>query len=142
MYPTQLDIMEVWPTPWAKQLFLESNKLWFYSLVCSILGSVVQFFNHKRGASKDSKTKEKSSSESAVKTRSRRAKDAEKRGGGASNAQWVRLVKSVVTDASDIFIPGAVTGWLVTSPLTVGVATVISTTLSSKDIWDKYAGKN
>lgn len=137
--------MEVWPTPWAKTLFLESNKLWFYSLVCSILGSVVQFFNQEletSNTSKDSKSTENHSGGSAVKTRSQRANDAEKRSEGASHAQWVRLVRSVVTDACDLFIPGAVTGWLVTSPLTVGVVTVISTTLSSKDIWDKHAGKN
>jgi hypothetical protein len=51
-------------------------------------------------------------------------------------------MRSIVTDASDLFLPGAVTGWLATGPVTVGVATVVSTVLSSKDIWDKYGRKN
>jgi hypothetical protein len=137
--------MDVWPTPWAKVCFVEANKLWFYSLVCSILGSVVQFSagdREKELEGKDTKSKEKSSKPDTVKTRSQRAKDAEKRA-EVSNTQWPRLMRSIVTDASDLFIPGAVTGWLVMGgPVTVGVATVVSTVLSSKDIWDKYGGKN
>jgi hypothetical protein len=139
--------MDVWPTQWAKVCFVEANKLWFYSLVCSILGSVVQFSagdREKELEGKDTKSKEKSSKPDTVKTRSQQAKDAEMRA-EVSNARWPRLMRSIVTDASDLFIPGAVTGWLVgpvNGPVTVGVATVVSTVLSSKDIWDKYGGKN
>ena len=135
--------MEIWPTDWAKTCFIEANKLWFYSLVCSILRSCVQLWNAnggKQSAGKADKGREKSSNEGRVKTPNRRVKESEKR--SISNAQWARLMRSIATDASDLFIPGAVTGWLATGPATVGVATVISTTLSSKDIWDKYGGQN
>lgn len=134
--------MDVWPTPFAKMCFVEGNKLWFSSLVCSIFLSVMQMFNSqgvKASSGKDAKNKEKFSSEGSVRTR-RQAKEVEKR--VASNVQWRRLVRTIVTDASDLFIPGAITGWLVTGSITVGVATVISTMLSSKDIWDKYGGGN
>jgi hypothetical protein len=135
--------MDVWPTAWAKMCFIEANKLWFYSLVCSILGSCLQLWNTDNGkpsVGKADKSNEKPSSEGGLKTRNQRAKESKKR--SKSNAQWVRLIRTIVTDVSDLFIPGAVTGWLVTGPVTVGVATIISTMLSSKDIWDKYGGQN
>lgn len=133
--------MNVWPTDWAKSCFIEANKLWFYSLMCSIMGSCLQLWytaSVKQSAGKADKSGEKLSNEGRVKTRSRRAKESEK--GGINKTHLVRLLRSIVIDASDLFLPGAVTGWLVTGPLTVGVATIISTTLSSKDIWDKYGG--
>ena len=135
--------MDVWPTDWAKICFIEANKLWFYSLLCSIMGSCLRLWYYvsvKQSARKAHKCEEKSSNEGRVKLRSQRAKEAEKR--GISKSYLVRLLRSIVMDVSDLFIPGAVTGWLVTSPLTVGVATIISTTISSKDIWDKHGGPN
>jgi hypothetical protein len=131
--------MGVWPTEWAKACFIESSKLWFYSLVCSILGSVLQFYIQERGR-KDSEIKEKASSETPMKTRSQRAKDSKKQK-STGNTQSLQLLRNIVADSCDLFIPGAVTGWLVTGPLNVGIATVISTILSSKDIWDKHSGK-
>jgi hypothetical protein len=128
--------MGVWPTPWAQMCLLEANKLWFYSLVCSILAACVPLF--AREAEKETG---RTASGGAVKTRSQRAKDAEKLR-GASKMDWGLLARRLVTDGCDLLIPGFVTGWLVTSPVIVGVATVISTTLSSKDIWDKYEGRN
>lgn len=130
--------MDVHPTPFAKMCFIEANKLWFYSLVCSILLSLVQIFNSDSSAVTKAPS-EKDDAKSQVKARSKRAKEAEKR--IASNEKWRRNVRAIVTDASDLFLPGVVTGWLVTGPVTLGVATVISTTLSSKDVWDKFGDK-
>jgi hypothetical protein len=42
-----------------------------------------------------------------------------------------------VSDGFDLFVPGSVTGWLPTPPAFVAFATIISTVLSSKDIWDR-----
>lgn len=128
--------MGVWETPWAQMCLLEANKLWFYSLVCSILAACVPIF-----AGDVEKEKSKTVSGGAVKTRSQRAKDAEKVR-AASKTDWGLFTRKLVTDGCDLLIPGFITGWLVTSPVIVGVATVVSTTLSSKDIWDKYEGKN
>lgn len=136
--------MDVWPTSWAKLCFIEANKLWFYSLVCSILGSTYQFFTNEHevaAAEKGLKSTSQPGKEKGVKTRSQRANDIEKRT-TASNPQWPRLMRNIITDSCDLFIPGAVVGWVVTGPVTVGIATVISTVFSSKDIWDKYAKKN
>ena len=43
--------------------------------------------------------------------------------------------RRLVSDCFDLFIPGHVTGWISTNMATVGFATVVSTVLSSKDIW-------
>jgi hypothetical protein len=45
--------------------------------------------------------------------------------------------RKLVSDCFDLFIPGHVTGYLPTSTATVGVASAVSTVLSSKDIWDR-----
>jgi hypothetical protein len=83
--------------------------------------------------------KEKPASRTDIKARSHAAKDAEKL--RSSSSEWRRLIRRLVTDCFDLLIPGSVTGWLVTSPVIAGTTMVISTTLSAKDIWDKYEGK-
>ena len=45
--------------------------------------------------------------------------------------------RRLISDAFDLFVPGSVTGWIQTPPAFVGFATIISTVLSSKDIWDR-----
>jgi len=45
--------------------------------------------------------------------------------------------RRLVSDGFDLFVPGSVTGWISTPPAFVGFATIISTVLSSKDIWDR-----
>jgi hypothetical protein len=45
--------------------------------------------------------------------------------------------RRMVVDIFDLFLPGFVTGWLVTTQAFVGFASAVSTILSSKDIWDR-----
>jgi hypothetical protein len=45
--------------------------------------------------------------------------------------------KQLVIDGCDLFIPGAVVGWMPFSPLTVGVAMAISTLLQLGDMWPR-----
>jgi hypothetical protein len=45
------------------------------------------------------------------------------------------ILRRAATDACDLFIPGSVTGWLKTPPVVVGVASITSSLISSKDIW-------
>jgi hypothetical protein len=102
----------------------------------------VQLFYGEREephAAKAAGDKEIPASRTAIKTRSHAARDAEKLRNSSND--WRRLIRRLVTDCFDLLIPGSVTGWLVASPVIVGTATVISTTLSAKDIWDKYEGK-
>jgi len=50
------------------------------------------------------------------------------------------LARDAVMYAADLFIPGAVTGWLRTEPAVVGAAMVVSTLLGSEDIWMRING--
>lgn len=117
----QLDTMGVWPSPWAELFTLEGNKLWFYSLVCSILLGWLQLYagdvEVKGGTDKKAKGKKHSV-------------QARKKGLGG-------VKRRMVVDGFDLFIPGFVTGWIVTTHAFVGFAGAISTVLSSKDIWDR-----
>jgi len=101
--------MGVWLSPWADACMLEANKFWFYSLVLSIIWGLVGI----------------------TKTRKTTMLAAE----GAQNQRVLR--RRLVTDIFDIFIPGHVTRWIRTGPVFVGFASVVSTLLSSKDIWDR-----
>jgi len=100
--------MGAWPSPWADACMFEANKLWFYSLLLSIVWGLLGIISPKK---------------------SRTLAE------GAQN-QLV-LKRRLVTDIFDVFIPGHVTGWIRTGPIFVGFASVVSTLLSSKDIWDR-----
>jgi hypothetical protein len=40
-----------------------------------------------------------------------------------------------VVDSFDLLIPGAFVGWIAASPVQVGLATIISTVVTARDIW-------
>jgi len=113
--------MGVWHVPWAEACLVEGNKFWFYSLVCSIFLGAMQLYagggETKVGTSEKSKGKKQS-----VK---------------AQQEKLSGIRRRMIADSFDLFIPGFVTGWLVTTHAFVGFAGAVSTVLSSKDIWDK-----
>jgi hypothetical protein len=111
----------VWPSPWAEMCLLEGNRFWFYSLVCSILSGVCQLYTG--GGELKGGSGEKS--------------DAKKGVGRAQKETLERIKRRMVADSFDLFIPGFVTGWIVTTHAFVGFAGAVSTVLSSKDIWDR-----
>ncbi|PQE15695.1 Peroxisomal biogenesis factor 11 protein [Rutstroemia sp. NJR-2017a BBW] len=130
---TILDMMGVYTSPWAEFLLVEGNKFWFYALVVSIFGEFYElwyicFSSSQPAATSKSRTSEKSSTASS--------KEKSKR-------QWEKRSKikhsvlRIVADAADLFVPGAVTGWIPTDPGVVGIATMISTVLSSRDLWER-----
>lgn len=117
---------------------IEANKFWFYSLVFSILWGVFQLLYRDFGE----QAPKTPSGKSPEKAHGRRAVNP-KVGGDRKGARRVvseehqRVKRGIVSDCFDLFIPGSVLGWISASSATVGYATVISTVLSSKDIWDR-----
>lgn len=91
---------------------LEGNRFWFYSLVCSLLKGLMEIYGQKKEIVKINEKKV------TVKTG--------KKG----------LKRRLISDSFDLLIPGSVTGWIYTPMGIVGCAGVVSTVLSSKDIWD------
>jgi hypothetical protein len=113
--------MGVWPSPWAEACLVEGNKFWFYSLVCSILLGALQL---------------KSASGEVEGQSSERSKG-KKQGVLIRKRDLDGVRRRMMADCFDLFLPGFVTGWLVTTHAFVGFAGAVSTILTSKDIWDK-----
>jgi hypothetical protein len=66
-----------------------------------------------------------------------RAEIEAKRKSEAAQRQLEDARRRLVGDCLDLLSPGNITGWLPTSTAIVGYASVVSTLLSSKDIWDR-----
>ena len=117
-----MDVIGVWPTPYADTILLEGNRFWFYSLVCSILWGVVQLFERHNADGESKKSDEKRPARKSTKDAGLKSKAGVKR--------------RLVSDCFDLLVPGSVLGWISASTAMVGAASVVSTVLSSKDIWD------
>jgi len=99
------------------------NSLWFFALLCSIIWGVFLLFGV--GEVDENRRDEKNAKKKANNTK-------EERGN-----RLLGVKRRLVSDGFDLFVPGSVTGWVRTPPAFVGFATIISTVLSSKDIWDR-----
>jgi hypothetical protein len=127
MHWLQLDAIGVWTTPWAERVMLEGNRFWFYSLCFSILWGVVGLFSRQDLSKKGPGRRGRKADGVAVKGKMERGISRSREG----------VKRRLVSDCFDLLIPGHVTGWISTSTATVGFASVVSTVLSSKDIWDR-----
>lgn len=133
---TKMDAMGIWSTEWAPKVFVEAMKFWFYSISFSIILSLVLLFSNwsKREMSKKVKGRPGRSEKNSK-------ADIEGQAKQKSRLQW-SLVKKLVIDCCDLFIPGFTTGWLVASSGTVGILGIISTVLASLDIWERVQGSS
>jgi hypothetical protein len=126
--------MGVWESAEAPIVLVEANKFWFYSLCASIMMGILQIYElyveSPPSRPKDNRSKKGNKEEfdrisDGVVAAHRDLKRRRAQG----------LVKKLVTDACDLFIPGSVVGWVQSTPVIVGVMTLVSTVLSSTDIW-------
>lgn len=146
----QMDALGVLSSSWAQKCMLEGNKLWLYSLICSILlggrdlwylsellkGAHYNGVKAESGSGEDRKMKRKTNTKK--KSKIGREKEEQKRPPGEPRSSMRRkIMAKIVVDALDLCLPGHVTGWLPTSLLVVGCASVMSTLLSSGDVWDR-----
>lgn len=123
--------MEILSSPLGTFVLLEANKFWFYALIFSLLSSFLQLIQLSLSGLSASSTEIPTRGEKAARSGKALKPDQVQEAGKKRQT----LMKRILTDASDLLIPGAITGWLVTSPATVGMATVASTLLSSEEIW-------
>jgi len=123
----------VWQTPWAAKCLVVANRFWFCSLVFSVILGCLQLLYGPSKMVKPGKKlfADKGGDKTArdhLKSQAERMREADER---------QRLKRRLVTDCFDLFIPGHVVGWIRTGPVVVGFASVVSTTLSFKDVWDR-----
>ncbi|KAB8295811.1 hypothetical protein EYC80_008633 [Monilinia laxa] len=147
---TILDMMGICSTPWSSTCILEGNKFWFYSLCISIFGGFVDLFEiyHSHDSNHvDADTPDSTSTQNPT-TTSQNIEDKPPSIAPISSSEITRpnskrqkarstteILLKIIENAADLIIPGAVTGWIITDAGIIGVATVISTVLSSGEIW-------
>lgn len=113
---TILDAMDIWPTAWAQEVFFECHKWWFFGLALSVMGSTINIFFP-------------ASEPLAAKQSEKKPVENQKK------PDLTPLIKSLIVDACDIVIPGSVLGWIPASSTQVGIVMLVSTLVSSEDIW-------
>ncbi|PGH27710.1 hypothetical protein AJ80_00497 [Polytolypa hystricis UAMH7299] len=148
---TILDALKIWETTWAKQVFIESYKLWFYGLTFYLAATVWQLLglpgtpgNTTAASSKSTSSSEKTSSNgnaaaaAAEKDTKENAAAVLGKGAGVSRQ---RLMKDLVVAGCDILIPGSTLGWIDVSFLTVASTAVLTSVLVGQDRWAKIQGR-
>ncbi|KAF7909300.1 uncharacterized protein EAF01_003018 [Botrytis porri] len=138
---TILDIMGVCNTPWSSTCTLEGNKFWFYSLCISIFGGLWDLYHliinndstpepNLTNSPHDSVLPAKPVEDAHIAVE---PPEKNKKKGKSKSEIFLKIVEN----AADLFQPGAGTGWIVSDRGIVGGMTVISTLLSSRDIWKR-----
>lgn len=119
---------------WGPRVQLEANKCWFYSLTASILLSLVELmWLHILNTSPSTSSREEKD-RGFDKPKTGISPTKEMRPTTARSKIYVQLV----IDCCDLLLPGSAVGWSPTalaSPLVVGTASTISTTVSGRQIW-------
>ncbi|KAK1978210.1 AoPex11B [Colletotrichum cereale] len=134
--------LEVLGAERTRALNLEAQRFWLLALASGVLANLARmlkaFAYAPAGGDGDGEEKLDWEAERA-RLRAIVVKRREERKRWRRNVAFqVRsLGRRVVTDSLDCLIPGAVLGWVGVQPGTVGVAMLITTYLTGRDIWDR-----
>jgi hypothetical protein len=124
--------MGIWTTTWAADVFVEAMKFWFYSLILGVIVGVLQLYQLYMEpvviSEKKTEIGEKSKENEKMIQMMEITERKEKR---------TKIIKKIVVDGCDLFIPGSTTGWMVVSTANVGMLSVVSTVLAATDIWTR-----
>jgi len=134
---TILHAMGILSSTWGSRVLLEAMKFWFYAISCSIIGLSYQLLL-LRDDKKATVTKKPNS----------QVND-EKRGGKEpvkAKHTHIQIPRSVlfwqlVGASCDLLIPGTFVEWLDVNPAIVAACSILSSTLSGKEIWNKVNRK-
>ncbi|KLJ10775.1 hypothetical protein EMPG_13853 [Blastomyces silverae] len=137
---TILDALNIYPTPWAENVLLESYKFWFYSMVFASVGIIWQLFvpvsSPKNQQTKSNIVKQEGEMKGSE-GETEKTNEANATAAGNTNTNTARLLSELVALGCDILIPAQSLGWLNVDDLTVGSAAVVSTLLMGKYKWAK-----
>ncbi|KAI0436469.1 peroxisomal biogenesis factor 11-domain-containing protein [Xylaria telfairii] len=114
---------------------VEGQRFWLFSLVCGVLAGLVRISDAMALASEPVAAKggdEKKAGEGEKKAKTTPPKQVEQ-----ARAKIPALARRVVSDALDITLPGSVVGWVPAGSGTVGSAMLVTTVLTSMDIWER-----
>ncbi|KAF7862516.1 hypothetical protein EAF04_007389 [Stromatinia cepivora] len=148
---TILDVMGVCNTPWLRTCILESQKFWFYSLCISIFGGLydlcLMHFDTHTNLPPNSPSHENSTPSPSPKLDEnpevihKQAEDNKRNGGKQKRKKRNQIILKIIENIADLFVPGMVTGWIVSDLGVVGCAMIVSTVLSSGEIWRRVGDR-
>lgn len=150
--------MEVFGAEMSGWLNDEAQRLWFFGLVCGVLGGLLRIVAlgaeravPETGAGYSAVGDEDTKGEKVVKEgekeelRAESGKDsADTKKGGKEAVEKERraragekraLARKVAADAVDMVLPVSILGWVEIEPVTVGAAMFVSTVVSGYDVW-------
>lgn len=133
LMPTiQLHAMDVYLVPWEARVMKEANTFWFYALSFSLLGSV---YGLLLSASAEPSPNAKDEKKDGAKAENEKAKPVTNE--KANAPKTVALVRQIVVDGCDLFLPITLLGWVPTGNLVIGLTMVLSTVLTGREIWKR-----
>lgn len=106
---------------------LEANKFWFYALFLGAVIGILQLASLSPPSlipSEDEKQTEEKKTQLIVLEK-------------ACQVKRTRIMRQLVVDTCDLFIPGGVLGWYVVSCNNLCIFMLTSTVLAGVDIWDR-----
>ncbi|GLI75767.1 hypothetical protein PoHVEF18_004030 [Penicillium ochrochloron] len=131
---TILHAMDVYLVPWEQRVMKEANTFWFYALSFSLAGSVfaLLFSTSVEPASKAKDQKTRKNGAKAEKEKVEAVTNEK-----ADAPKTAALVRQIVVDGCDLFLPAALLGWMPTGDLVIGSTMVLSTVLTGREIWKR-----
>ncbi|KAF7714476.1 Uncharacterized protein PECH_004932 [Penicillium ucsense] len=131
---TILHAMGVYLVPWEPRVMQEANTFWFYALAFSIAGAVWALLF----SSPAKPVPEIKSSESEKRKLERKPGHQDKKLTTHANTNYAgswKLARQIIAESCDVILPVTLLGWYPTGDLTVGLTMVVSTLLTSMEIW-------
>ncbi|KAK4166429.1 peroxisomal biogenesis factor 11-domain-containing protein [Cladorrhinum sp. PSN259] len=118
----------VWGVKMAKELNVEGQRFWFFSLLCGIVLGVVRLWNLRADKTEKGVIKEGEKTEEAVQRRKILADRRKKK---------TKLTKRLLADLMDLAGPGKVVGWVPVDDGVVGLLMLASTWLTGMEVWER-----
>lgn len=162
----QVDALGVRKFSWAPMLFVESMRFWFYSISCSIILTCYDLYMNRNeiirlqaeiaaakeaaettengdGATrtrKEKRSKEDIKDTAAPEQKKNRLLDDKQ---ALEKARFRRhaLLRQLIGASCDLLTPGAVVNYTPVSPAAVAITSIISSLISSQDIWKRVNKK-
>ncbi|EKG11118.1 Peroxisomal biogenesis factor 11 [Macrophomina phaseolina MS6] len=156
---TILDALGVHKTSWAPMFFVESMRFWFYSITCSIVLTCYDLYvnrseinqlraelgagkSHANGdaandAVENEKPAEKETKENAAPELSKNPASDKEQALKKAKVRRLTLIRQLIGASCDLLTPGAVVNYTPVSPAAVAITSIISSLISSQDIWRK-----
>ncbi|KAI0888356.1 peroxisomal biogenesis factor 11 [Annulohypoxylon maeteangense] len=150
----QIPNLALFSTPQEKLISTEAQRFWLFSLVCGALYHALEIplliayfpppkIDEPSKTQKDiderldsEKMSEKEHEEYLARASAKRDEATKAWAKQVSGMVW-KLGRVAMANALDVVLPGVAVGWIKADPGTVGVAMLVTTVLTSVDVWER-----